>query len=381
MDAIARYASSVESADEGRRSATEETIIHAKPLLRAGLLLSLATLLTACHDDGLPPAPAAAVPKALADEAACQSITPASLGGPMPEGDDVVIRWLGTSNFEVAYHGKIVLMDTYYDRPARTRSVGFTASQVSKADVILIGHAHSDHISDVAAIAAQTGAPVYGSQITATEAKVLGVPDAQIRVVKGDNTESIQVGDIRIQPTHIIHSTIESGLIPALSALYTIDGLGPLTPAEAAQNAAVGAKGSADPNLVALGTTGFTLTLASGFNIVWFDSVGAISPEETSLAQQLHNNVDVGIFPWTPHSIAETQLAYTFQHLTLFKPNLYVPTHHDHIWNVWLDNGLEPLFMKIRDEMPATQYVSPLYRSAMCIRTSGAARGETYVTY
>ncbi len=346
----------------------------------AGLAFGLSALVAACHDDGGPPPPVVR-PTALEAQAACQSLVPASLGGPLPEGDTVVIRWLGTSNFEVAYHGRIVLMDTYYERPARTRSVGFTPAQVKKADVILIGHAHSDHISDVAAIAAQTGAPVYGSQITATEAKVLGVPDAQIKAVKGDNTEQIKVGDITIQPTHIVHSTIQAGLIPALSALYAVDGLGPLTAAEAAQSAAVGAKGSSDPNLVALGTTGFTLTLASGFNIVWFDSVGVVSPEETALAQQLAGKVDVGIFPWTPHSIAETQLSFTFQHLQLFKPNLYVPTHHDHIWNVWLDNGLEPLFMKIRDELPATQYLSPLYRSAMCIQTSGPQRGETFVTY
>ncbi len=346
---------------------------------RIAMTLGMAAILAACHDDGEPVA--VVLPTPLADQAACQSITPASLGGPMPEGDTVVIRWLGTSNFEVAYHGKIILMDTYYDRPARTRSVGFTVSQVQKADAILIGHAHSDHISDVAAIAAQTGAPVIGSQITATEAAVLGVPAAQIRTVKGDNTEVFQFGDIKVQPTHIVHSTIEAGLIPALSALYATDGLGPLTAAEAAQNAAVSARGSTDPNLVALGTTGFTLTLASGFNIVWFDSVGVISPEETALATQLHNNIDVGIFPWTPHSIAETQLAYTFQHIQLFKPNLYLPTHHDHIWNLWLDNGLEPLFMKIRDEMPATKYLSPLYRSAMCITTSGPNRGDSAITY
>ncbi|MEO8935418.1 MAG: MBL fold metallo-hydrolase [Burkholderiaceae bacterium] len=349
-------------------------------LSRLGRVAGLTVLLAACHDDG---APVAAPPPAVAfsEQAACKSIVPASIGGPMPIGDTVVIRWLGTSNFEVAYHGKIILMDTYYDRPARTRSVGFTVDQVRKADAILIGHAHSDHISDVGPIAAQTGAPVYGSQITGTEAKVLGVPDAQIKVVRGDNTEQIKIGDITIQPTHIVHSTIQAGLIPALSALYTADGLGPLTPAEAAQSAAVGARGSSDPNLVALGTTGFTLTLASGFNIVWFDSVGVISPEETALATQLKNNADVGIFPWTPHSIAETQLAYTFQHLQLFKPNLYLPTHHDHIWNVWLDNGLEPLFMKIRDELPATQYLSPLYRSAICIQTSGAERGQSAITY
>ena len=45
---------------------------------------------------------------------------------------------------------------------------------------------------------------------------------------------------------------------------------------------------------------GFTLTLASGFNIVWFDSVGGIIPEERALADQLGANVDVAMFPYTP---------------------------------------------------------------------------------
>jgi hypothetical protein len=354
--------------------------LHRRALLAVPAAVVL--MLAACGgDDDSPIAtnPPPATP--LAEQAACQSLTPASQGGPMPEGDTVVIRWLGTSNFEVAYHGKIILMDTYYNRPARTRSIGFTVDQVKKADAILIGHAHSDHISDVSFIAAQTGAQVYGSAITTTEAIKLGVPATQTVTVKGDNTEHFQFGDITVQPTHIVHSSIESGLGPALKTLYDTDGLGPLTADEAAQSASVTSRGSNDPNLVTLGTTGFTLTLASGFKIVWFDSVGGILPEEADLAKQLGEGIDVGIFPWTPHPIAETQLSYTFQHISLFKPKLYLPTHHDHIWGAWLDNGLEPLFMKIRDELPGTSYLSPLYRSPVCINTSGPNRGENALKY
>jgi len=123
-----------------------------------------------------------------ATQAACQSLVPASQGGPMPIGDVAILRWLGTSNYELAYHGKIVIMDTFYDRPARTASLGFSVDQVSKADVILIGHAYFDHISDVAAVAAQTGARVVGSAISAAEAIELGVPKAQTITVTGNET-------------------------------------------------------------------------------------------------------------------------------------------------------------------------------------------------
>lgn len=309
-----------------------------------------------------------------ATQAACLNLVPASQGGPMPTGDVAVLRWLGTSNYELAYHGKIVVMDTFYDRPARTASLGFTVDQVRKADVILVGHAHADHISDVAPVAAQTGAPVVGSAITTAQAIALGVPKAQTITVVGN--ETLHYGDIAIRPTHIVHSTIEDGLVPALNALYKIDAP-PLTAEQKVQSDAVLARGSRDPKIITEGTMGFTFTFPGGFTIVWFDSVGDPNAEERQLASELAP-VDVAIFPWTPHPISETQLAYTFQHLRLFRPRLYLPDHHDSIWGVWLDNGLAPLFMRIRDDLPGTKFAEPLYRAAMCINTSGAARGAYF---
>jgi hypothetical protein len=307
----------------------------------------------------------------LAAQPACSSLVPASQGGPMPTGDVAVLRWLGTSNYELAYHGKVIVMDTYYERPARTARLGFTVSQVTKADAILIGHAHSDHIGDVAPVAKQTGAPVIGSAISTAQAVVLGVPRSQTITVKGG--ETLDYGDIAIKPVHVVHSTIEGGLIPALDALYKLDAPA-LTTEQKAQADSVKARGSTDPKIITEGTMGFTFVLPGNFRIVWFDSVGNPNPDERALAREIAP-IDVGIFPWTPHPVSETQLSYTFQHIQLFNPRLYLPDHHDGIWGVWLDNGLAPLFMKIRDEMPGTAYAEPLYRSAFCVATSGPARG------
>jgi hypothetical protein len=127
-----------------------------------------------------------------APQAACGSLVPASQGGPMPTGDVAILRWLGTSNYELAYHSTIIIMDTFYDRPARTAPLGFTVDQVRRADVILIGHAHFDHISDVAPVAAQTGAPVVGSAITTTEAIALGVP--RRRPLRSPGTKRFAMG-------------------------------------------------------------------------------------------------------------------------------------------------------------------------------------------
>src|SRR5665213_3893727 len=120
---------------------------------------------------------------ALAAEPACQTLTPALIGGLVPSAasDTAVLRWLGTANYEIAYKGKVFLFDTYYDRPGRTRPIGFKVEQVKRADVIFIGHAHSDHISDIAAVAKQTGALVVGSKISVDTAIKLGVPGSQTK--------------------------------------------------------------------------------------------------------------------------------------------------------------------------------------------------------
>src|ERR1700753_832337 len=99
---------------------------------------------------------------------ASQSYKAAVTGGPMPpqESDTVVIRWLGNANFEFAYKGKVYLFDAYFDRTPRSHDLGFKASDVTKAEAIFISHAHFDHISDVAPVAKQTGAPVVGAPIT-----------------------------------------------------------------------------------------------------------------------------------------------------------------------------------------------------------------------
>jgi hypothetical protein len=64
---------------------------------------------------------------------ACNSYTPAVVGGPMPpsDSDAVVIRWLGNANFEFAHKGKVYLFDAYFDRTPRSHDLGFKASDVS----------------------------------------------------------------------------------------------------------------------------------------------------------------------------------------------------------------------------------------------------------
>ena len=71
----------------------------------------------------------------------------------------LAITWLGHSSFRLRTPGgKEVLLDPWY-----TGNPAFPAAARPKtADLILISHGHSDHMTDAAAIAKETGASVVG---------------------------------------------------------------------------------------------------------------------------------------------------------------------------------------------------------------------------
>jgi L-ascorbate metabolism protein UlaG (beta-lactamase superfamily) len=71
----------------------------------------------------------------------------------------LAITWLGHSAFRLRTPGgKEVLLDPWY-----TGNPSFPAAARPKAaDLILISHGHSDHVTDAAAMAKQTGATVVG---------------------------------------------------------------------------------------------------------------------------------------------------------------------------------------------------------------------------
>ena len=92
-----------------------------------------------------------------ARDPACRATTLASASGMLPRSPrTLVVRWTGFSNFELVYNGQVILLDAYYDRGSFYPSTGVTAAELKKADVILVGHGHADHMSDAATIGAQT---------------------------------------------------------------------------------------------------------------------------------------------------------------------------------------------------------------------------------
>src|SRR3984885_7671924 len=86
---------------------------------------------------------------------ACQTLQPASAGGPLPKSSDVlVLRYFSYGNYEVAYRGKVLLLDAFFDtsRSPLAAPVGLKESDITRADAIIVGHTHLDHFADAPAI-------------------------------------------------------------------------------------------------------------------------------------------------------------------------------------------------------------------------------------
>jgi len=305
--------------------------------------------------------------------AACDSHVAAITGGPLPPSgsDTVVIRWLANANFEFGYNDKVYLFDSYFDRKARNHSLGFKAADVKRAEAIFVSHAHFDHISDIGPVAKQTGAPVVGSPITAQTAMKLGVPKKQIVVAKGG--ETMKFGDATLEVALARHSTVQRGVIDLYAQVYNQD-TRPNTAEERAHTAEVQSRGTLDPKVIDEGTLAYGFTLRSGFKAVFISSAGPVTDGVRELAKRL-GPVDVAIVAYQGHAVAETQIAYTWPFIDLFAPKLFLPAHHDASFGARVDLGLEPLFTKLRDEMPKVRFLAPLYRSPICVSTNGPDKG------
>ena len=307
--------------------------------------------------------------------AACHSLVPASVGGPMPPGGVMSIRWLGTTNFEIAYRGQIVLFDTHYDRGPRSRPIGVLPDDIRRADLILLGHAHFDHISDVQPIAANTGAPVMGAQTATDTALSLGVPDSQLITVAGTGGESFDFGSFTVEPILAQHSTLDPNLVNAFTGAITL-AIGAPTPQEAFAEAVIRSRGTFSPDVITQGTIAYLLTLDNGFRLIYRDSAGPITPYEQQAMEHIGGRTDVAIVAYAGQYDAERQIAATLPIVALYSPRLVLPAHHDKLVPFFIDMAVEPLFMAIRDQLPGTLTASRLYREPVCINVR-SRRPET----
>jgi L-ascorbate metabolism protein UlaG (beta-lactamase superfamily) len=119
----------------------------------------------------------------------------------------ISLDWLGTATFRLTVDGLVLFLDAYMDRVSAAKPVGLSTNQVERADYLLIGHSHFDHLWGAERIARNTGATVIGSHETVRLMDTEEVPETQLVAVAGG--ERIRLSDtvsVRVFPSQ--HSCI-----------------------------------------------------------------------------------------------------------------------------------------------------------------------------
>ena len=117
----------------------------------------------------------------------------------------ITLDWLGVSTFRLVVDDVVIFLDAYMDRVPKAPPVGLRAADVDRADVILVGHSHFDHLAGAEVIARNTGARIIGSNETCRVMREAGVPKERLVASQGGERHRLGAGvTVRVFPS--LHS-------------------------------------------------------------------------------------------------------------------------------------------------------------------------------
>lgn len=118
---------------------------------------------------------------------------------------NITLDWLGCATFRLTIDDTVVFLDAYMDRVSAAPPVGLSTSEVAKADFVLVGHAHFDHLAGAEVIAKNTGAKVVGSHETARVMQEQGVARSQLVISQGGERHRL-ARDVTVRVFPSLHS-------------------------------------------------------------------------------------------------------------------------------------------------------------------------------
>ena len=126
----------------------------------------------------------------------------------LSQNPSVIFRWLGVAGMEFTLRDQILLIDPLLSRPPLRNvflgrispEIQLVNEKITKADHILITHAHYDHLLDVPGIARHTGAQVFGSANVCELLKVLQVPSAQLHEMHAFDEIELPYARVKVIP-------------------------------------------------------------------------------------------------------------------------------------------------------------------------------------
>src|SRR5438128_6458599 len=88
--------------------------------------------------------------------------TLAAAGTTSAQSGKVEVLWLGQAAFKITtVSGKVIVIDPFLTQNPKTPQQWKNLDALGKVDLVLVTHAHADHIGDAPDLAKKTNAPVY----------------------------------------------------------------------------------------------------------------------------------------------------------------------------------------------------------------------------
>ncbi len=168
----------------------------------------------------------------LVSLAACSSPAPAH---PRAARAPIELTYLGVAGWQITDGTSTVLVDPFFSRqpfPADGAAIlsdpaAIAAHAPARADLIVVGHSHFDHVLDVPAVAARTGAQIMGSESTTHYAHAAGIALDRLIPIKGG--EDYQLGAISVRVIPSLHSALGGKHVFSASHTIAADVKPPLT--------------------------------------------------------------------------------------------------------------------------------------------------------
>jgi len=280
-----------------------------------------------------------------------------------------VLDWYGCATFRLSIGGLVVFLDAYIDRVPGAPGTGLRADDVDRADWIVVGHSHFDHVWGAERIAKRTGATVIGSYETVRILEAQGVPAGQLLPVSGG--ERIRLSDeviVGVYPS--LHSCVWTHAAMAGADVVCLGDVGVLHQdrlarfaelsahfatlgAEVARHLEAGNQGSKGDGgaLVFLFETPDGTLLYQDTSGHWSGILHDLRPDVAILAAAGRGNVD-------GEPIQGSLAQFVARQAWLVKPRRVILSHHDD----WLPGfstptDVEPIRAEIARWLPASELV------------------------
>ncbi len=298
----------------------------------------------------------------------------------------IALDWLGCATFRLTLGKTVVFLDAYMDRVPSAPPVGMTTADVDRADFVLVGHSHFDHIAGAEIIAKKTGAKIIGSHESARVMLEQGVPREQLLISQGGERHRLAPGvTVRVLPSLHSCTWVASNLASTEEAtgdLGLCEDERAAIGREAGLGAAITNRASADTqqsvelrnhlrnavgSAVAGGALAYFIETPVG-SIFWQDTSGCwtgvlegLRPDVAILAIAGRGNVD-------GEPIQGSLAGFAALEARLLQPKMIIPGHHDNWLPLVTPEGgtdLAPIRAAIAEAVPGATFAEPGYLSGM----------------